>query len=128
MVDPRSLDTHVFLWCANNDRRLSKTARSRILNAPEVYVSSASIWEATIKIKLKKLDADVEQLVEAIAKSGFLELPISAIHAAAVSHLPDIHRDPFDRILIAQAISEPLIILTADVELKNYSELVEFIH
>lgn len=121
------LDTHVFLWCIKNDRRLSKAIRSKILHATEVYVSSASIWEAMIKIKLKKLQGDVNQMVEAIAESGFLELPITIHHAAATSHLPDIHRDPFDRILIAQAIFEPLTFLTADVELKKYSELVEII-
>jgi PIN domain nuclease of toxin-antitoxin system len=121
------LDTHVFLWCIKNDRRLSKAARNKIASASDVYISSASIWEATIKIKLKKLDADIEQLVEAIAESGFLELPITAQHAAGISQLPDIHRDPFDRMLIAQAIIEPLTLLTANAELKNYSELVEVI-
>lgn len=121
------LDTHVFLWCVKNDRRFSKTARTKVLHASEVYVSSASIWEATIKIKLKKLDASVGELVEAITESGFLELPITALHAAAVSHLSEIHRDPFDRILIAQAISEPLTFLTADAVFRNYSDLVEVI-
>lgn len=121
------LDTHVFLWCIKNDRRLSKATRSKILQATEVYVSSASIWEAVIKIKLKKLNADLDQMVEAIAESGFLELPITARHAVGVAQLSDIHRDPFDRILIAQAISEPLTFLTADAELKNYSDLIEVI-
>jgi PIN domain nuclease of toxin-antitoxin system len=121
------LDTHIFLWCVKNDRRLSKIVRSKILQATEVYISSASIWEATMKIKLKKLDADIEKLVEAIDESGFLELPITARHAIAVNHLPDIHRDPFDRILIAQAISEPLTFLTADTLLRNYSDLIEVI-
>lgn len=91
-------------------------------------VSSASVWEAVIKIKLKKLDVDIDQLVKAINESGFLELPIMAHHAAAVFDLLDIHRDPFDRILIAQAIVEPLTFLTADAELKNYSDIVEVIN
>lgn len=121
------LDTHIYLWCIKNDRRLSKATRSKILQATDVYVSSASIWEAMIKIRLKKLDADVDQIVEAITESGFVELPITVHHAATVSRLPDIHRDPFDRMLIAQAISEPLTFLTADAELKNYSDLVEVI-
>jgi len=121
------LDTHVFLWCIKNDRRLSKAARSKILDTSEVYVSSASIWEATIKIKLKKLDADINQMVQSITKSGFIELPITVHHAAAVSRLPAIHKDPFDRMLIAQAIFEPLTFLTADAELKNYSDLVEIV-
>jgi len=121
------LDTHVFIWCIKNDRRLSKAAQSKIATATDVYISSASIWEATIKIKLKKLDVKIENMVDSITKSGFLELPITAQHAAAISQLPDIHRDPFDRILIAQAMIEPLTFLTADAELKNYSELVEII-
>jgi PIN domain nuclease of toxin-antitoxin system len=65
--------------------------------------------------------------VEAIAKSGFVELPITASHAAMIAKLPDIHRDPFDRMLIAQAISEPLILLTADATLQDYSDLIEMI-
>ena len=121
------IDTHVFLLCIKDDRRLSKAVRTRIQNATEVYVSSASIWEIVIKVKLKKLDVDLERVVDSIAESEFTELPITARHAAAVSRLPDLHRDPFDRILIAQAISEPLTFLTADAELKKYSDLVEFI-
>ncbi len=122
------LDTHVFLWCIKNDRRLSKATKTKILQADEVYISSASIWEATIKVKLKKLDVDIEKIVEAISSSGFLELPVTVQHAAAVSRLSDIHRDPFDRILIAQSMCEPLTFLTADAELKNYSDLVEVIN
>ena len=121
------LDTHVFLWCIKDDRSLSKAIRAKILAAPEVYVSSASIWELTIKIKLKKLEGHIDQIVKAVDESGFLELPITMQHAVAVSDLPDIHHDPFDRILIAQAIIEPLIFLTADAALKDYSNLVELI-
>jgi len=121
------LDTHIFLWCIKGDRRLSQAAKSKILNATEVYVSSASIWEATIKIKLKKLEIDLGEMIESIAESGFLELPISAHHAAGVLRLPDIHRDPFDRLLIAQALFEPLTFLTADAGLRGYSELVAVI-
>lgn len=121
------LDTHIFLWCINGDRRLPKAAKSKILNAYDVYVSSASIWEAVIKIRLKKLDADPEKLVNAITQSGFQELSITVQHVTAVSRLPDLHRDPFDRILIAQAIVEPLTLLTADLALKNYSDLIEVV-
>lgn len=121
------LDTHVFLWSIKNDRKLSKATRTKILNATDVYISSASIWEIVIKVKLKKIDANVDQIIDAILESGFTELPVTARHAAAVCHLPDIHRDPFDRILIAQAISEPLTFLTADAELEDYSDLVELV-
>lgn len=121
------LDTHIFLWCIKDDRKLSKSVKAKIMQAGEVYVSSASIWEAVIKIKLKKLDGEINEIIEAIPESGFLELPISVQHAAAVSRLPDIHQDPFDRMLIAQAMYEPLTFLTADAMLQNYSELVEVI-
>lgn len=118
------LDTHVFLWYAKADRKLTAKSRSMIQNATEVYVSSASIWEATIKARLGKLDVNINDLVKAIASSGFLELSITADHAAATDRLSGLHNDPFDRILLAQAITEPLAFLTADTLLKDYSKLV----
>lgn len=121
------LDTHIYLWWLQDHPKLSQEGRSRIMAASEVYVSSASIWEATIKASIGKLEVDVNHLVDEIANGGFQELPISAKHAAMVAQLPDIHRDPFDRILIAQALCEPLRFLTADGVLKGYSELVEVI-
>ena len=121
------LDTHVFLWCIKDDKRLTQAARALLASATEIYVSSTSIWEAAIKVKLGKLDVNIDALVSSIADSGFLELPITAKHAAAVSRLPDVHSDPFDRLLIAQAISEPLRFLTADDVLGQYSDLVELI-
>lgn len=120
------LDTHIFLWSISDDERLSRKARSKIMQAADVYVSSASIWEVAIKVKLGKLQADVLKLVEAITSSGFVELPVTAYHAATVATLADLHRDPFDRILIAQALSEPLTLLTGDAQLKGYSDLVDF--
>ena len=121
------LDTHVYLWWLQDHPNLSKSARTRIIGASTVYISSASIWEATIKASIGKLEVDVNQLVLEIVNSGFQELPISAKHAAMVAQLPDIHRDPFDRILVAQALCEPLRLLTADGILCQYSELVETI-
>ena len=121
------LDTHIFLWCVNDDRRLTKAARALLSGAAEIYVSSASIWEAAIKAKLGKLDVDVDALVSSITDSGFMDLPVTAKHAAAVGKLPDVHTDPFDRLLIAQALSEPLRFLTADKVLCRYSDLVELV-
>jgi PIN domain nuclease of toxin-antitoxin system len=118
------LDTHIYLWVLANDARLSKAARERLFAADEIMVSSASILEASIKAGLGKLAVDIELLVSGIADSGFTELPIRAAHAAMVRDLPDLHRDPFDRILIAQAQSEPLNFLTADHQLAAYSPLV----
>ena len=118
------LDTHIYLWAATNHRSLSRSAKQLILEADDIFVSAASIWEATIKSALGKLDAAPEALVRAITASGFAELPVRAMHAAAVRKLPSLHRDPFDRLLIAQAISEPLHFLTSDRALAAYSELV----
>ena len=118
------LDTHVYLWWLQDHPSLSAAARTKIVAATDVYVSSASIWEAAIKVGIGKLEVDIDQLVAEIDNSGFRELPVSARHAAMVTRLPDIHRDPFDRILVAQALCEPLRLLTADNMLSGYSELV----
>lgn len=121
------LDTHLYIWWLKDDKQLTKRARSIIIDADVVYVSSASIWEAAIKIQLGKLDVSIRDLVEAIENEGFVELPLNARQAAVIVTLPNYHRDPFDRILVAQAISEPLKLLTADKNLKKYSELVELV-
>lgn len=121
------LDTHIFLWCVKGDKKLLKPAKEKIKEADEVYVSSASIWEIAIKMRLGKISGNLDALIEEIQGSHFLELPVTARHAAATLKMPDIHRDPFDRILIAQAISEPLMFLTADATLQKYSQLVEIV-
>ncbi|MGF6734094.1 PIN domain nuclease of toxin-antitoxin system [Paraburkholderia youngii] len=118
------LDTRVFLWAVTDNRKLTKAARKLILDASEVFVSSASIWEASIKAGLGKLEVDVNLLVSEIEASGFLELPVRAVHAALVRDLPDIHKDPFDRLLVAQALSEPLRLLSSDGRLSKYTDLV----
>ena len=121
------LDTQLYLWFIVDSPKLSKQARDTIARANDVYVSAASIWEMSIKIALGKLSADETDLVRAIDASGFVELPILARHAAFVASLPPHHRDPFDRMLIAQAIQEPLRLLTADKTLKRYSDLVDVV-
>lgn len=121
------LDTHVFIWWLSDDVHLTQKARTRIDTADKIYVSSASIWEAAIKVQLGKLDVDIDLLMNSIASEGFFELPISIKHAASILQLARHHRDPFDRILITQAISEPLRFLTADKTLQIYSDLVELV-
>ena len=118
------LDTHVYLWWVADSRSLSKTARKKIAGADAVYVSAASIWEAIIKIGIGKLAADPAALVRGITGSGFDSLPVTPEHALALTRLRDHHKDPFDRILLAQAITEPLYFLTADRSLSVYSDLV----
>ncbi|CAM2161444.1 Type II toxin-antitoxin system VapC family toxin [Paraburkholderia sacchari] len=118
------IDTHVFLWAMSGDKQLTKKAEAIMLSAETVFVSAASIWEIAIKSGIGKLDADVNELVARMEEAGFRELPVTAAHAAAVRDLPDIHRDPFDRLLVAQAITEPLRLLTDDDTVGKYSELV----
>jgi PIN domain nuclease of toxin-antitoxin system len=118
------LDTHIYLWAVADSRSLKMDARRLIESADEVYVSSASIWEIAIKAALGKLRADPVELAGAIDRSGFVELAVSALHAAGVAHLPTHHSDPFDRLLLSQALSEPLRLLTADATLARYSDVV----
>ena len=118
------LDTHVFLWAIAGSSALKASARRAIEAAEAVHVSAASIWEIAIKVRLGRIFANPDELVAAIGASGFAELPVSAAHAAAVARLPAIHSDPFDRLLVAQAMTEPLKLITADAALARYSELV----
>lgn len=119
------LDTHVFLWAIAGSPRLKAHGRKVILDAEVVCVSAASIWEIALKARLGKLDADPVAVAAAIESSGFVELPVRAAHAAKVSDLPMIHHDPFDRLLVAQALTEPLRLLTRDPLLAGYSDLVQ---
>ena len=118
------IDTQIFIWVVLDSDKLGAKARQVMLAADEVFVSAASIWEIAIKAKIGKLEGDPDEFVEAIEESGCRELMISARHAAKVHELPLYHRDPFDRLLIAQALTEPIRFLTADSMLEQYSELV----
>jgi PIN domain nuclease of toxin-antitoxin system len=118
------LDTHIFLWLVTDDRKAKSTLRTQIESATEVYVSAASVWEVAIKHALGKIDGDPVAFHQAIDAFGFRELPITGEHTLAVAKLPPIHKDPFDRLLIAQAMTEPLTLLTADDLLCGYSDLV----
>lgn len=121
------LDTHVALWAVTDSKRLSKAARTQITEATEVYVSAASVWEVAIKRGLGKLDFDASTFATGVRESGFLSLAITDAHAAGVQALPRHHADPFDRLLVAQALAEPLRLLTADAALQPYSDLVELV-
>ncbi len=121
------LDTHVFLWVVTDSARLDSAARHRIASAERTFVSAASIWEVAIKARLGKIDADADALAAAIEASGFEELPVRAAHAATVQRLPLHHADPFDRLLVAQALTEPLRLLTADAALAAYGDMVDLV-
>lgn len=118
------LDTHIFLWAVAGSPLLKPAVRRAIASADQVFVSAASIWEVAIKARLGKIEADPDELVAAIETSGFMELPVRAAHAAGVARLALHHSDPFDRLLVAQAIAEPLKLLTADAVLAKYSDIV----
>lgn len=113
------LDTHVLIWW-DEGRRLSPVARRAIGDADSVYVSAASAWEIAIKIGLGRL-RPTRTVEQAAADSGFLELPVTFRHAELVGHLPAHHRDPFDRLLIAQAEAERLTLVTRDPVFQRYS-------
>jgi PIN domain nuclease of toxin-antitoxin system len=117
------LDTHLLLWGAEDSPRLSRAART-LINDPEheLFFSAASLWEVAIKHALGKTDFHVDAgvLRRALLDNGYLELPILGDHATTLESLPLIHKDPFDRILIAQAITEGITLLTVDAEIARY--------
>ena len=120
------LDTHLLLWAVSDPQKLSLATRKRI-DACEVFVSAVSIWEVSIKAALGKLDADPAALLAEIEPAGFRLLPVTGEHAAAVARLPTIHNDPFDRMLVAQAKTEPLLLLTNDAALAGYGDCIEIV-
>jgi PIN domain nuclease of toxin-antitoxin system len=117
------LDTRLLLWSLSQPSKLSTTVRRKI-DAAEVYASAASIWEISIKSTLGKLDANPREVLDGIEPAGFNLLAVSGEHAARVAELPLLHKDPFDRILVAQALVEPMILLTNDGALQEYGSFV----
>ena len=114
------LDTHVLLWWLTDDPRLGASARQTIADAQnEVFVSAATGWEVAIKRALGKLRAP-DELETEIKDEGFVPLPITFRHAEQAGALPLLHRDPFDRVLIAQALAGDLILITNDEWIKRY--------
>ncbi|MBI6565520.1 type II toxin-antitoxin system VapC family toxin [Pseudomonas synxantha] len=117
------LDTHILLWALNDDPRLSGKTHKLIENAADVYVSAATFWEMAIKVGVGKLAVDLDEIREYCLESGFVELPITSEHAIAVKDLEHHHKDPFDRLIIATAMSEPMKLLTADPQVAQYTSL-----
>jgi PIN domain nuclease of toxin-antitoxin system len=124
------VDTHLLLWAAASSRRLPQEAR-RLLEDPEneVFYSAASLWEIAIKAALRRPDfrADVARLRPALVEMGFVELQVSGAHAERLARLPPLHKDPFDRMLVAQSLSEPLVLVTNDAVLEDYGEVVRVV-
>lgn len=120
------LDTHIALWAVVGSKRLSVQARDLILAADEVFVSTASLWEIAIKHGLGRGDMPISsaQALRAFTDAGYVLLDIRPRHALAVEKLVSIHNDPFDRILIAQALTEPLGLITRDARVASYSAAI----
>lgn len=117
------LDTHAFLWFIKGDPQLSDNAR-KLIEDPSIerYVSIASFWEMAIKLNLGKLELDISfrDLYDQMDINGFCLLPITSAHTEKIVTLDLHHRDPFDRMLICQAIVDNLVIITADPQFRNY--------
>lgn len=113
------LDTHCFLWWKTDDMRLTEAARQAIAEADVVFVSAASAWEVAIKARLGRIRLDVD-FASGVTDSGFQKLLIHFEHAAETQNLPEHHRDPFDRMLVAQARIEDLTLVTHDRQLEPY--------
>ena len=114
------LDTQIVCWQYYEPQRLPEMARRLMVNADAVYVSSATVWEIAIKARLGKINADPHRIAQEFMAGGLIELPVSSRHAALVAELPLYHSDPFDRLLIAQAVAESLPILTHDEKFPLY--------
>ena len=119
------LDTHVLLWAAGQPEKLSESART-LLTTPEnaLFFSAASIWEIVIKRSLGRKDFKVDpaRLKKMLITHGYTELPVTAEHALKVETLPLLHKDPFDRLLLAQARAEGMLLLIVDASILQYQE------
>jgi PIN domain nuclease of toxin-antitoxin system len=119
------LDTHLLLWAASEPERLSSKARTLLLDpSNQLLFSAASLWEISIKNGLERADfkVDPRRLWRMLLVNGYRELPVSSEHTIAVNELPPLHKDPFDRILVAQARVEGLLLLTVDKAVAKYGE------
>lgn len=124
------LDTHIALWALADDARLPRQARGWIADEDnQILVSTASLWEISIKFALKRGDMPVSaaQAEGWFRRAGYTLLDIKPAHAVAVERLPPLHADPFDRLLVAQALTEPLRLLTRNAAVARYSNAIELI-
>ncbi|MDR2799808.1 MAG: type II toxin-antitoxin system VapC family toxin [Desulfovibrio sp.] len=118
------LDTSALLWALTNGSRITPVRELLLDDENEVFVSAVSWWEIAIKARIGKLDADLPELRAAAQGSGFLELPLRGSHAEMLATMPRYHNDPFDHMLVAQAVAEPMRLITGDNVLSQYTPLV----
>ncbi len=114
------LDTHVLVWWLDDNPKLLADAREKIIVTPSVFVSLASCWEIALKMSIGKLEFPLDLLEKEIANNDFIPLHIEISHIVRSANLPLVHRDPFDRILVAQALTEGLTLVTRDALLASY--------
>jgi PIN domain nuclease of toxin-antitoxin system len=121
------LDTHILLWWVSGDRKLSKALRATIASTDNaIAVSAATFWELAIKKQLGRVDVDLAKLQAAVAADGFEEMPVEIAHTLRLQALPDLHRDPFDRLLIAQSIEGACRLVTRDEQILAYAGIAGF--
>jgi PIN domain nuclease of toxin-antitoxin system len=121
------LDTHLLLWWLKGDARLPQAVIERVqAQEAEVFISQASLWEMAINVSIGRLQVDLPNLERQVPLQGFRWLPISNVHLLAVADLESdgVHRDPFDRLLVCQSRVEPMLLLTADNQLRHYGSTV----
>jgi len=118
------LDTQIVIWAALDAPKLPAAVRQRIVKASTVYVSSVSLWEIGMKASVSKLKLSMNELESKLAASHAVPLVLTWSHAIRAYDVAPYHRDPFDRLLLAQAVTEPLHLLTTDESLGGYSSLV----
>jgi len=113
------VDTHVVIWWLADDPTLSDDIKAKLDHEPEVFLSAATVWEVAIKQAIGKLKEPVD-LPERVRDCGFRELSVTSLHALMAGRLPQLHRDPFDRMLVAQARCEDMTLLTRNPEILRY--------
>lgn len=118
------LDTNALLWALTNGPRIEPVRELLLADENEVFVSTVSWWEIAIKTRIGKLVASLPELRATVQESGFLELPLLGSHAEMLATLPRYHNDPFDHMLVAQAMAEPMRLITGDEVLARYTPLV----
>ena len=118
------LDTNALLWALTNGPRIAPVRELLLNDENEVFVSTVSWWEIAIKTRIGKLDASLPELRATAQESGFLELPLLGSHAETLATMPRYHNDPFDHMLVAQAMAEPMRLITGDAILSQYTPLV----
>jgi PIN domain nuclease of toxin-antitoxin system len=118
------VDTNVIIWFAGDNRRIKQVKKLIFPRDTQVFISAVSWWEIAIKIRIGKLPVRLNTLRALAEEHNFLELPLTGRYADALAELPRIHNDPFDHMLLAQAITEPMRFITGDAILADYSSLV----